>query len=152
MKVRDYMQRDPVCVTPEMPVPELTALLSKKQITGVPVVDREGKLQGVVSLSDVARETAKGSDPELTEYYVNPSWRYVELMEPDPTDKFVGEIMTKLVLDIEEEASLQAAAELLTNFRIHRVVVTRDKVVVGVLSTSDLVRAFLDVLKGKASV
>lgn len=147
MKVREVMQTEVLTVRPHTPVKELVAGLEKHGITGVPVVNAEGELVGVVSFSDVARKSAVSDSVHHCEYYVNPSWGTVDLITPEHGDKTVEEIMTKLVLDIDEDADLLQATELMTNFRIHRLIVTRQKKVVGVLSSSDLVKVLRDLLK-----
>ena len=147
MKVREVMQTDVLTVRPHTTVKELVAGLEKHGITGVPVVGSKGELVGVVSFSDVARKGSESDAPHHCEYYVNPSWGSVDLVTPEHADKTVDDIMTKLVLDIDEEADLLQATELMTNFRIHRLIVTRQKTVVGVLSSSDLVKVLRDLLK-----
>lgn len=147
MKVREVMQSDVLTVRPHTTVKELVAGLQKHGITGVPVVGSSGELVGVVSYSDVARKTASSDAPHHCEYYVNPSWGSVDIATPEHGEKCVAEIMTKLVLDIDEDADLLQATELMTNFRIHRLIVTRQKTVVGVLSSSDLVKVLRDLLK-----
>ncbi len=149
MKVSQIMQSEVVTVKKNLTVTELVAVLSHHKITGAPVVDNEGRLEGVVSLSDIVRNSARGQRPQEVEYYVNPSWGYLELMDQDDSSQLVSDIMTSLVLDIEENAEVERAAELMANFRIHRVIVTRDKKVVGVLSSLDLVTVLRDLLKGK---
>jgi CBS-domain-containing membrane protein len=57
-RVADIMQSDVVTTTPEATVRELVQLLTDESVSGVPVLDTNGKVQGVVSMTDVVRMAA----------------------------------------------------------------------------------------------
>lgn len=63
LTARDIMQPDPITVTPESTIGSLVELLLDHEITGVPVVDRNGAVKGVVSLTDVAQAAAREGRP-----------------------------------------------------------------------------------------
>ncbi|MEX0837335.1 MAG: CBS domain-containing protein [Gemmatimonadota bacterium] len=63
--VRDIMQRDVVTVTTDATARELARLLADEQISGVPVIDGNGRLVGVVSSTDVVRLAAEESHVRL---------------------------------------------------------------------------------------
>lgn len=146
MKVSDVMNRDVITVTPELPVRKLAALLTRKMISGAPVVDPAGNLVGVVSMADVGKTVADTrSTKKYNDYYYGHSWGYGHLAEHQlPETQTVEDIMTTLVIDISEDADLVKLADMMVNFRVHRVIVTRNKKVVGMVSNLDLV----DVLRG----
>lgn len=118
--VREVMTEDVVTVTPSMTVETVASLLRKKMISGAPVTDAEGNLVGVVSTSDLGEQVQPHTE--------------------------VGDIMTRLVIDVDEEADLRKVADLMLSFRIHRVIVTREKKVVGLVSCLDLLRELRDLL------
>ena len=60
--VRNIMQTDVVTADPEMSVYDLSKLFTEYDITGVPVVDVEGEVLGVVSMTDVIRLAADDTD------------------------------------------------------------------------------------------
>ena len=60
--VRDIMRTELVTVGPEMPVHDLAKLLADKEISGAPVLDVEGEVLGVVSMTDVIRLAASEAD------------------------------------------------------------------------------------------
>ena len=146
MKVGEVMQPNLIVIHEEATVQELVDLLAKKEISGVPVVNADEKLVGVVSLSDLARAVSAKSVSEH-EYYVNPSWGTTDLTSIEPGDQRVSEIMTKLVLDVQAEDDLVRVADMMVNFGVHRIIVTRENSPVGVVTAIDMVGAFRDRLK-----
>lgn len=145
------MSKEVFTVSPDLPVARLARLLTDKMISGAPVVDQDKNLIGVVSLADIGKTMARASQegiscgiarakPDYSEYYYGHSWGYGHLAEHQiPETQTVADIMTNLVLDIAEDAEILELADLMANFRVHRVIVTRQKKVVGLVSNLDLV-------------
>lgn len=139
--VSDIMSRKLVTVTPATSVDELMKLFAEKDITGAPVVDAQHKLVGVVSFSDMARPEMQ-REPHQVEYYVNPSWRSVEVTEVDDRQRTVEDIYTRLVISCDAGDSLERAADLMLDHGIHRLIVTAEGKVVGVVTSTDMIREF----------
>lgn len=144
---KDLMNPELLTVRDDMTVADLAEFLVDNEISGAPVEDVEGRLIGVVSLSDVARALS-GRDQvvkthEEADYYLR-SWEErfnaedlagLRVAESDAT---VGEIMTPAILAVDEELPVAKVAEKMIDSRVHRLLVTRDRKVVGILSTTDL--------------
>ncbi len=150
---KDVMNSEVITVRDEWSVAELAEFLIDSEISGAPVEDSEGRLIGVVSLTDVAasftgRDQAVIDHPEA-DYYVR-SWE--EKFNPEDlaglrvaeSDATVGEIMTPRIFAVDEEAPISQVAEKLIHSHLHRLLVTRDKKVVGILTTSDLLGLLVD--------
>ncbi|MEW6279021.1 MAG: CBS domain-containing protein [Candidatus Eremiobacterota bacterium] len=131
---RDVMTRDVVTVNPTTPIHEVAKLLSSRMITGVPVTDPNGTVLGVVSVSDLARRADSGPGADFYQKADGGRMRARRRSTP------VGEVMTRLVVEVDQNADLKKVMDLMLNFRIHRVLVTRDRKVVGVISALDLIR------------
>ncbi|HXE71062.1 MAG TPA: CBS domain-containing protein [Candidatus Nitrosotenuis sp.] len=149
--VKDIMQSQVISATPDMTVKELAHLLTQKTISGVPVVDSQGQLLGVVSLSDLAAHIDR-SHPTLSRPQHVDTWYESRLLDrfviEDFEDQAVArDIMTPAVYQIEESATLEELAEMMAAGNIHRVIVTRQGKMVGIVSTMDMVRALLDLLR-----
>ena len=144
---RDVMNSEVITVRDDMSVAELADFLIDNEISGAPVEDVEGRLVGVVSMTDVAasftgrdQAVADHSEPD---YYVR-SWE--EKFNPEDlaglriaeSDATVGEIMTPAVFAVDEETPISRVAEKMIHSHLHRLLVTRDHKVVGILTTSDL--------------
>src|SRR5660397_275617 len=68
LKVRDIMQVEVVTIGPEASVRELSVLLGEKGVSGVPVVDGQGKVVGVVSEGDVILQDAELHFPHYVQF------------------------------------------------------------------------------------
>jgi CBS domain-containing protein len=130
MLVRDVMTTTVVTVQPELRVKQAIQLLHEHQITALPVVDREGRLVGVLSEADVLRGA------------VMPDRRTREI--PVRTDGLtgpllVGDVMTAQPMSVAADADLAAAAAVLVNTQIKSLPVVDDDRVVGVVSRRDVI-------------
>ncbi len=149
LTVRDIMQTDVVTVTADATARCLARLLADGQISGVPVLDGNGELAGVVSSTDLVRFAADGSgvppDPYgyfLTEDLPFDGRRFVdELPESDFDTVTVDEIMTPVSFSVEPATPLPELCEFLVRGRIHRAVVVEDAQLVGIVTTVDVLRA-----------
>lgn len=140
MKVKDLMTRDVATVTRDTPLKEVARLLGQKGISGVPVVDGNGHVLGVVSEADVL---LKERGP------VQNGGRFSWFLEPrDATDtaklaaRTAGEAMTAPAITIGPERPASAAARIMIDRGVNRLPVVEDEHLVGIVTRADLVRAF----------
>jgi CBS domain-containing protein len=151
MTIKDIMQRKVIKVEPEMPVADLAAFLTGHGISGAPVTEG-GKLVGVVSLYDiVASGPPRG---ELRPHYFRQEWMEEAVNEGFTVesigDKTVRDIMNPAVYSLGEDASLNELVEMMLKGRIHRVIITRNHKLVGIVTTTDLVRLIPLILRQPA--
>lgn len=123
VRISDLIVPDPVVIAPGDSVVEAAQVLAAYDIRGLPVVDGTGRLVGMVSQTDLVRLWASAVG----------DWR----------DLRIEDVMTTPALTIYPAATIQEAAELMTNQNVARLVVIDETTgkVVGLLSDSDLVRA-----------
>jgi len=125
-KVGDAMTPNPVSISEAASLAEAVSLLDSRKISGMPVVDASGALVGVLSQTDLIKAQA---NPQL-----QANWRGLA----------VRQIMTKPALTIPSTATLEQAARLMGERRVHRLVVTDAAATpIGIISASDLVRSWL---------
>lgn len=150
---KDVMNPEVISVRDDMTVADLAEFLVDNEISGAPVEDADGRLVGVVSLSDVARsltdrDQAVRTHPE-PDYYLQ-SWedRFnaedLAGLRIAETNATVGEIMTPAILAVDEEMPVSKVAAKMIDSRVHRLLVTRDRKVTGILSTTDLLGLLVD--------
>ncbi|WP_434047729.1 MULTISPECIES: CBS domain-containing protein [Sorangium] len=143
------MTRDVLCVRPEVTVDEITALLVRHGISGMPVVDAEGKPVGMVSRADVLRAAQERGDTEESERLtlrpedVAPLDIEQGFHVYEPVRTTARDVMTPVVVQLHESASIRQAASLMAYEGVHRLPVTSDDgKVVGILSSLDVLRWF----------
>lgn len=151
LTAKDVMNDNVITVQERMTVPELASLLIDNMITGVPVVDEAGKLVGVVSATDIvrssARKTAALKEKHESNYYLR-GWE--DKLDEEELGEFhvvedegllVRDIMTPLIFKVSENTSISEMADTMIGGRIHRLLVTKDERVVGIVTTLDMLRA-----------
>ena len=124
--VQDLMAMEPVVVRIDASLSEAARLLDEYDISGLPVVSADGDLVGVISETDLIHARA------------------TEWLWANWTGLHVRHLMTTPPITIGRDATLDAAAIKMEHERVHRLVVVADgdpKLPIGVISTSDLVRA-----------
>lgn len=126
-KVSEVMTKSVTCVDSELDLDELSKILQTLGLRGVPVVEDQGVILGMVSLTDLVRGAREES----------PGNHYPH----DSTGLLVEDIMTGEVVTLNETNSVAEAMELMSKKKLHRVaVVAHNDVVVGILSLVDLAR------------
>jgi len=146
----DLMNSEVLTVREDLPVRELAAFLVDNEITGAPVVDRRGRLVGVVSLVDIAAVASEdaGFGGARLDFFSRgeelPDEEEVVLGE-EAEDLRVEDIMNPEIFSVAEDATVSQVAMKMLRDHLHRLLVMRDDEVVGIISTSDLLGLLVDV-------
>ena len=123
-KVGDVMTHNVIMVSTDDSVREVAKILTENKISGVGVKDSEGNTVGIVSQTDILKEFDKDFDKVTSK-----------------------DIMTTSIESIHPESTLKEAMGILSVKGIHRLLVISDKKPVGILCTSDIVKAIKATLK-----
>lgn len=145
--VADVMSRDPISVRPETPLQEAIKIMAERRISGLPVVDQDGKLVGVLSETDLMWQETGVTPPayimilDSVIYLENPA-RYDRDLHK-ALGQTVGEVMTKdSLITTEADQLLQKAAQLMHDKNIRRLPVIDDAgKIIGILTRGDIIRA-----------
>lgn len=140
MLVRNIMSPNPITAHDDMTVPEALRLIKEKKIHFIPIVNKQGELQGVVSDRDLHRA-------EPSEATTLSIWEISDLLSKIT----VAEVMQKDKVVIAEDAPIEEAAKLLTDSMASGIPVIRGKQVVGIITKTDLLNTFLNMLGGRRS-
>ncbi len=131
-RVADIMQRKLVFLRPDEPARKAARTLYESGISGAPVVE-DGEVMGVISTSDLVRIVAYGPEAELP-----PEVRTGDGPPPEPT---VRDVMMPARFSIRSSATIPELAEFLLRAGISRALVREGGRVVGIVSTTDVLRA-----------
>ncbi len=143
LRAKDVMTTDPVCVSPAATIRDLARVFEQCEISGVPVVDQEGRVIGIVTKTDLIRRCAEGTED------IPPAYLF-EVLSEQGTDEDSSEIvpeplicvddfMTEDPLMVSPELSAAAVAKLMFDRHIHRVIVADgEKFPIGIITSMDL--------------
>ena len=146
MLAKDVMKTELVTIREETPVKEIAKLMVEHDISGLPVVNGQGEVLGVVSELDLMRKQIKPNEPSV--------WTMLWGMDPDREKKHrdalrkymgktAGEVMTAPALTVDVSDSLEKVGNMMFNKQIKRVFVTDGKKLVGVVSRSAFTKLML---------
>ena len=145
--IRALMNPDIMTVADEMTTDELARYLTEREISGAPVVDSQGHLIGVVSMTDITRTMAEPSDfasSRSSDFYRDVA---ADLTLEDLGQRYVEEravivrdVMTPVIHQVPVTASVAEAARMMVDQHIHRLVVTQGKEPVGIITSMDLLK------------
>ncbi len=145
---RDIMSREVITIQDQATVKELAQILSIHQISGVPVLDADGKIVGVVTESDLIFQTKKVHIP--TVITILDAVFYLEKPDKmkDEMKKMVGakvrDILTSTPITVTEETPLDEIATIMAEKNVHTLPVVNGEVLVGVIGKKDIIRTLID--------
>lgn len=149
MKARSYMTKDVVTVGRSTNVAEIVSLLKKRRITGVPVVDAERRLLGVVTHEELINIFVPHYLSMFDELAFLDDLDAIEAQSMagiEPSLFLAEDIMVSDPIAVRPETSIMKVAALMVNRKLVLVpVVDDDNRVVGVLNRSDVSCAFAGV-------
>ncbi len=133
MLVKERMSRNPITIRPDTPVTEAQALMKREKIHHLPVLDRDGRLAGIVTEKDLL--------------YASPSpattlsvYEMTSLLAKLTVDK----VMSAKPLTVAEDVPLEEAARIMADRSIGGLPVMRGATLVGIITESDLFRVFIE--------
>jgi CBS domain-containing protein len=142
MNASDVMVRDVVTVNPDATVQEVAVLLLKNRISGLPVVNAEGKLIGIVTEGDLLHRAESGTDVRhslIASLFTSKESLAAEFVKSH--SRKVSDIMTRDVFTASSATSLRDIATLLEKNGIKRIPIVDDGKLVGIVSRANLIQA-----------
>ena len=141
MHVADLMSSPVQTVPPDATLKQVADTLVAHRISGLPVVDADGKVLGIVSEADILRKE-KGADERPGGVL---GWFFYE--SPDVQRKvaarLAGDAMTSPAVTVEPWQPAQRAAGLMVDHGVNRLPVVDEGKLVGIITRNDLLRAFV---------
>jgi predicted transcriptional regulator len=145
-QVKDLMNPDVMTVPDDMSTDELAQFLVEREISGAPVVDSQGHLIGVVSMTDIGRNVAEATDGEsgASGFYrdVIPEFTLEDMGQRYVEERAftVRDVMTPAIFQVPVSASAAEAARIMVEKHIHRLLVTQGQEPVGIVTSLDLLK------------
>lgn len=138
MKVSDLMNNCPVTVTPDTPLRKINLLMHRYHLNSVLVTSDDGKLEGIITYSDLFRQLLPSYEKLMTEEYL---LQRPELLEEDTVDLInrpVKEVMTDNVKTIAPDTAAVKAGALMNAHKVKQLPVVDGDKLVGIISFTDI--------------
>jgi acetoin utilization protein AcuB len=133
MTVGQRMTRNPIMVRPETTVPDAQALMRKEKVSRLPVLDKDNKLVGIVTYSDLIHATPSSATTlDIYEMHYLISKLRIE------------KVMSKKVITVDENTTIEEAARIMDDNQIGALPILRGELLVGIITESDLFRLFIE--------
>jgi len=130
------MRRQIIAVRENQDVWSLARTLIENGITGAPVLDGAGALVGVISQTDLVRYL-RDAARDREDFYSDPE----QDLGKRPRPVLARDLMTRKVIQADEEASLAELSRIMLRLGVHRVLITSGRRLSGIVTTMDILRA-----------
>ena len=143
MKVKEIMIKDVVSIKPDDNAKDALALLFKMQISGLPVIDAQGKLVGMFTEKGVLRQILPSYLEKVGRFVYEENPKSIKKKFQDLINLSVSQLMRKEVITIDENTSLCEVARLMLTQKIRRIpILDKEKKIIGIVSREDIVKAY----------
>ena len=141
---RDIMNRNVISVQEDATIEELAGVLTENHISGAPVINKEGKMVGIVSDADLIHKETSPRTPGFFNIlgaiiYYSGVARYREDFKKLAATK-TSEIMTSEVITVGGDVKIEEVAALMVDNDIKRIPVLENGAVVGIIGIADIVK------------
>jgi CBS domain-containing protein len=148
MQVKDVMTSPVISVEPDASIWQAVRIMLQRRISGLPVIDKHGRLVGMVSEGDFLRRAETGTQrrrPNWLEFLMGPGRLADEYTRSH--GRKIQDIMTPDPVTVTEATSLDEVVRTMEKRRIKRLPVVRGKEVVGIVSRANLIHALAGIAR-----
>lgn len=147
MKAKDMMTREIIRVSPDTEILEAARLMLDNHLNGLPVVDREGRLQGIICQSDLIAQQKKIPLPSffvlLDSAISFTSQKNIEAEVKKMAASKVSDAMTADPITVDVETSLEDIATLMVKHNVHTLPILDRGELVGIIGKEDVLRTLM---------
>jgi len=147
LKAKDIMNTKVITVSPDTTIEELGRLFIEKGISGVPVVDSDNKIFGIITENDLIKQNKRFHIPTLVRLFDAfiplEGSSHIEKEIKRMSASKVSEICTKEVVTVHPETSLQDIATIMSEKGIHLLPVISSEDLLGIIGKIDLIKGIL---------
>lgn len=149
MIIKDIMRTNVITVNPDTEIKEIARTLYENNISGVPVIDSNEKLVGIVSEGDLLHKETNPRAPQAFGFlgaliFYRKSVKQYESDFKKLIALTASEIMTKKVITIPKDAPIEDAASAMINNNIKRLPVVEDGKLIGIVSRMDIIKTLIE--------
>ncbi len=138
LQVKDVMVRKVVCILESTTLEQVASICNRRGITGVPVVNQNKGLIGIITMSDITKEIF--SQAAVSSFASQEGGEILEQQSLALLDLPVREFMHRKVITAPPETTVREACRIMMENNIRRLVIARGDMVKGIFSAKDAVR------------
>ena len=138
MFVGSRMKKPVITISPKTSLDEALSIMTKEHIRRLPVINKDGDLIGIVTELELMKASPSGATTLSV-------WEIKSLLSAYPVEK----IMTTDVVTVTEDTPIEEAAKIMADNEISGIPVLRGKEVVGIITETDIFKAFLEVFSAR---
>ena len=154
MRVEDFMTRRVLTIAPDATILAAAKLMLEHHVGALPVVDASARIVGIISESGLLRDDGKSDDGKGAD---GSPWLQM-MAEPyglpgEPSKlcaRQISAVMTRALVSIAPNASIAQACRLMQRRRVKRLPVVENERLVGLITRTDLLRAFAQSIEKSA--
>lgn len=133
-KAEDIMTKEVISITPDAPLEEAIRLLKEHHISGMPVVDKENRVTGVITETDIIAALTGKHRPSIFDIFKK---------RTEKAPEYVRDVMTSRAITVNPGTPIYDIANIFTQKKINRVpVVNEQNALLGIVARADIVRAY----------
>ena len=148
LTAKDIMTRDVITIHLSASLRELSRVLAENRITGIPVIDDDERLAGMISMRDLIREEVRtlGANPDYQDIHelFSSALNMEEAEGVAVRHVWVEEIMSRTLYTADESVSVRELCVIMNERKVHRLPILRDGRLVGLVTATDLIRTIAE--------
>ena len=148
IKAKDIMTSDPVVVAKDEDIGKATAIMIEKGFNGIPVVDNNGRLVGIICQSDIIAQQKKLPLPSYFTFLDGlislRSMKTIEKEAQKIAATTVGQAMTPDPISVSPDTCIETLAALMVDNNFHTLPVVENGQLVGVVGKEDVLRTLIN--------
>lgn len=148
LTAKDVMSKEPITARPDQDVLEAARIMIENKINGLPVVDSEGRLAGIITQSDLITQQKTMRLPSvftiLDGIIPLTSTRHLEEEVRKITALKVADAMTRKVVSVAPDTGIRELATIMVEKKFHTLPVIEGGILMGVVGKEDVLATLLD--------
>jgi CBS domain-containing protein len=148
MRAHQIMTRDVITVTPHTSIMDAANIMLRCHLSGLPVMDDDGTLKGIVSEGDFLRRSEIGTGqrrPAWLEFFAGPGRAAIDFAHE--RGRHVEDVMTRDPITVDEQAPLDELVRIMEKKGIKRLPVMSGKSLVGIVTRANILQAVASLAK-----
>jgi len=138
MLIKEIMSRDVITIPSDASLQDVGRTLKEKRISGVPIVNDNGSIVGIITVTDLLRILGQIYQWKIIETEI-PELKLSEIFEKEKSKAKVRDVMTKNVFTLKEDDTINDVFRMMFKKKIHTIPITKDGKLVGIVGKRDIV-------------